>query len=227
MRDWQAGDELIERPQGTNCLMLAVTALASLLVAAVILALAGSILFPPGFGTARRELPPHPAIGRTPGALELEPLTGTDEPVTLADLSGKVVLVNFWATWCGPCWLEAPHLARLGKKLRDRPDFALLSISCGQTMPEDVDLLRRETNRFLAELELDMPTYVDTRWTTRGAFSELGSVAALPTTFVLDGQGVVRGAWLGFNADMPEQIEQLIHELLQQAEGEREAGPPR
>jgi thiol-disulfide isomerase/thioredoxin len=207
--------------------MLAVMGLASLLIATVTLALVRSILFPAAPEITEIELPPHPAIGRTPAAIELEPLTGADEPVRLEDLSGKVVLVNFWATWCGPCWLEAPHIARLGEKFRGRPDFALLPVSCGETMPEDVGLLRRETGQFLAKLDLDMPTYVDTRWTTREAFSKLGGAPALPSTYVLDGQGTIRGVWLGFGPDVPEQMELLIDELLQQADGEAEPGPPR
>ncbi len=225
MSDWEPGDPSIRRPQGVGCGMLALTGLASLLLAIVVLALVGSILFPSAPGTGRIE--PHPAIGRTPAAIELDPLTGTDEPVSLKDLSGKVVLVNFWATWCGPCWLEAPHIARLDRKFRDRPDFALLSISCGDPMPEDVDLLRRQTRAFLQKLQLDMPTYVDTRWTTRRAFDALGSVPALPSTFVLDRQGVIRGVWHGFGPDVPEEMEQLIHELLQEADDEGEPGPSR
>ena len=201
--------------------------LASLLLAIVVLGLLWSILFPPTYGPGQVELPPHPAIGQTPGAIELEPLLGADQSVTLENLRGKVVLVNFWATWCGPCVLEAPHIARLGKKLRDRPDFALLSISCGQTLPEDVDLLRDETSRFLDNLGLDMPVYIDTRWTTRDAFDALGNAAALPSTFVLDRQGVVRGVWLGFDEQVPGQIEQLTLELLQEATRQGEAGPPR
>jgi thiol-disulfide isomerase/thioredoxin len=142
-------------------------------------------------------------------------------------LSGKVVLVNFWATWCGPCVREAPHIARLGQQLGSRPDFALLSISCGESMPEDVDLLRGQTNRFLAELKLEMPTYVDTRWTTRAAFHALGYSGDVPSTFLLDRQGVVRDVWIGFGAEVPGLIEKRTLDLLQEADGEREAGLPR
>ena len=227
MSDWDAGDESVRRPRGVSCAMLAVMGLASLFVGIVAVALVGLILFSAAGEIAEIELPPHPAVGWTPAAIELEPLTGADEPVDLEDLSGKVVLVNFWATWCGPCLLEAPHIARLDKKFRDRPDFALLSVSCGETMPEDVDLLRRETDLFLAKLDLDVATYVDTRWATRNALWELGGGGALPSTYVLDGQGTVRGAWQGFGPDVPEDMEQLIRELFQEADREREAGPPK
>jgi thiol-disulfide isomerase/thioredoxin len=224
MSDWGAGDELAGTPKGTNWLMLALTGLASLLIAVVVLAVVGSILFSsaPEMG----EIPSHPAIGRTPAAIELEPLANVEGPVRLKDLSGKVVLINFWATWCGPCWVELPHLARLSKEYRDRPDFALLTVSCGETMPEDVDSLRRETAQALAKLELDMPTYVDVEWTTRKAFFELGGLSGIPSTYVLDGQGTIRGAWQGFDLEVPEQVEQLIRELLQEADDQREAGPP-
>jgi thiol-disulfide isomerase/thioredoxin len=197
--------------------------LASLLLAVLVLALVGSLLSP----SFPVELPPHPAIGRRPETIALEPLTGGGESVSMEALSGKVVLVNFWATWCGPCVREAPHIARLGQQLGSRPDFALLSISCGESMPEDVDLLRGQTNRFLAELKLEMPTYVDTRWTTRAAFHALGYSGDVPSTFLLDRQGVVRDVWIGFGAEVPGLIEKRTLDLLQEADGEREAGLPR
>jgi hypothetical protein len=78
MSDWEAGDPSVQRPQGVGCGMVALTGLASLLPAMVVLALVESILFPSVPGTGRVE--PHPAVGRTPAAIELEPLTGTDEP---------------------------------------------------------------------------------------------------------------------------------------------------
>ena len=64
-----------------------------------------------------------------PAALELEDLEG--RPHRLDDYRGKVVLVNFWATWCGPCREEMPTLERLRQALAGRP-FTVLAVNVGE-----------------------------------------------------------------------------------------------
>lgn len=211
MTDPEPTDEPAGRPQGGSCLILGVMGIAAVFLAAIILALAGSVLFVGMPGPTD-----HPAVGRRLPQLELEPLTGTDEPVTLDDLAGKVVLVNLWATWCQPCRVETPHIAELGRKLRDQPDFKLLTISCGSEIPEDVDRLRTETKHFLDQLNTHIPAYADPDWTTRKAFDSLGSLEILPTTFVIDRQGVIRGVWPGYGPGVTDEMEQLILRLLQE-----------
>src|SRR5688572_173637 len=73
----------------------------------------------------------HPAVGKSMSRIALAPLTGTEKRVRLEDLKGKVVLINYWGTWCGPCRMEFPQLAALEKRLRGEPEFLFLSVSCG------------------------------------------------------------------------------------------------
>src|SRR5688500_16773276 len=73
----------------------------------------------------------HTSVGQKLPPLELIPLTGQASIVTTEQLGGKVVLINFWGTWCGPCQQELPHLLRLEAAYRDRQDFQLVSVSCG------------------------------------------------------------------------------------------------
>lgn len=144
------------------------------------------------------------------------------EPVTLADLSGKVVLVDFWGPWCPPCRLELPHIAALGEKYSSQPDFRLLAISCGRRAPEDIEELRQQTEEFLAEVHLDLPTYADPDAVTRSAFDSVGELVGFPTTFLLDRQGVIRNVWVGFDPRDNKQIEQMdgwIAYLLQEQSG--------
>ncbi|OHB79132.1 MAG: hypothetical protein A2V98_06200 [Planctomycetes bacterium RBG_16_64_12] len=217
MFDSEPADEFVRRPQGSSCLILGMMGVVSVFLAIVTMAVVGSVLFPDFGKLVGREGPAdHPAVGRKLPQLELESLSGAKERVTLESLAGKVAMVNFWGTWCGPCLIEAPDLAALGGKLRPEPDFRLLAVSCGKDIPEDADALRQETGQFLAELGLDMPTYVDPDGATRQAFFSLGGKVGLPTTFVLDRRGVIRNVWQGYGRGTSEQMEQWILRLLEE-----------
>ena len=81
---------------------------------------AEAALMPPSF----RENGPRSFYGEAEPTWTLHTLTG--ESVKLADYRGKVVFVNFWATWCGPCILEMPSIQRLQDKMKDSPVVFLL-----------------------------------------------------------------------------------------------------
>ena len=86
-----------------------------------------------------------PAIGRHLLHFRLEPLTGESQPASLDDLSGRVVLVNFWGTWCPPCRAEFPHIVELNAEFAGRDDFRLYAVSCGSmTRDEDLRALRSD-----------------------------------------------------------------------------------
>ena len=91
-----------------------------------------------------------PAIGNRLTHLELVSLTGdVGKAVSLKDLGGKVVLVNYWGTWCPPCVRELPQIEAIGERFAGREDFRLLAVSCGQGADEDFQTLREETEHFL------------------------------------------------------------------------------
>jgi len=150
--------------------------------------------------------------GRPLAALELTPLTGDGEPVTLESLKGKVVLVNFFATWCGPCRAELPHLADLRRDLASNPDFVLLAVSAGDENP---DRLLSDTKEFLETLRLDVPTYADPARVTRDAFAQVESSQGFPTSFVLDRNGVIRRIWIGYMPGLEDEMRETVEQLLQ------------
>ncbi|QDV39167.1 TlpA family protein disulfide reductase [Tautonia plasticadhaerens] len=105
-------------------------------------------------------------------------LDGEEE--TLAEYRGKVVVLDFWATWCGPCREMIPHQRELVARLKDQP-FALISISADQ----EKELL----TDFLADEEMPWTHWWDG---PDGGIIDAFDVYQYPTIFVLDGQGVIR-----------------------------------
>jgi thiol-disulfide isomerase/thioredoxin len=103
------------------------------------------------------------------------------QPLSLARFKGKVVLVDFWATWCGPCIAELPHVLSTYRKHHDE-GFEIVGIS--------LDSDREKLNAFIKERGMTWPQYFDGQgWQTKLA-QEYG-VNSIPATFLLDAEGKV------------------------------------
>ncbi len=155
-------------------------------------------------------------IGKPLPILELQPLTGVTDGVSLKSLRGKVALVNFWGTWCPPCLQEFPHMVELWDQYRGKSDFAFISVSSTFADREDVPAVREETAKFLQSRGTTMPTYIDADGITRQMLADTFGMQGFsyPTTVVLDRSGIIRGSWIGFDPSDQKQIEQLISTLL-------------
>ncbi len=156
----------------------------------------------------------HKGIGEMLPALSVEPLTGDGEPWTLSGLRGKVVLVNFWGTWCSRCRVELPEIARLNEDFKEEKDFVVLAVSGGAGGPEDLSQLKRHTQAFLDHEKIAMPTYADPDWVTRKAFNEVAGLPGLPTTFLMDRHGVIRDIWIGYTPGLEVAMKKQIANVL-------------
>ncbi len=124
-------------------------------------------------------------------------------PMSLADFRGKQVLLNIWATWCGPCLEEMPTLDRLQARLGG-PDFEVVALSIDR---EGVDVVRD----FYAELDLQaLRIYVDTSTMAPINLNVLG----VPTTLLLDGNGREIGRYTGPTEWDGEAVVSAIREQL-------------
>jgi len=116
---------------------------------------------------------------RNPEAAPDFKLAGLDgKPLTLADSRGKVVLLNFWATWCGPCQAEIPDLIELQQKYKDQLQVIGLIVD-----EDDASVVKS----VVAETRINYPVAM----TSPEVRTQYGGIAALPTSFVLDTQGRV------------------------------------
>jgi len=156
----------------------------------------------------------HPAVGETLGA---PPLVSVAEGESSAPaFTGRVTLLNFWATWCPPCRRELPGLVRLARRLADEPRFQLLAVSCG-TGNEDPATLARETREFLRGADLALPAWMFSDPRSRAAFTSICGLEALPTTLLVGPDGRVRRVWVGYQprdeADVAAAVVALIKEV--------------
>lgn len=123
-------------------------------------------------------------------ALDFELVDQYGNTHTLADYKGKVIFVNFWATWCGPCKAELPDIQLLYEKYKDSDDVAVIGVAApdyGQEGSEE------EIKAFLKENNITYPVLMDKK---QSLFYGYG-INAYPTTFMITADGEVYGAVRG------------------------------
>ncbi|HSQ35332.1 MAG TPA: TlpA disulfide reductase family protein [Candidatus Binatia bacterium] len=107
------------------------------------------------------------------------------QTVKLSALKGKVLLLDFWATWCPPCRVEIPHLLGIHRQFRDK-DFVLISVSL------DRDL--QAARQFVKDKEMNWVHIVD--WETGRAIANLYQVQYIPSTFIIGRRGKIEARQL-------------------------------
>ena len=140
-----------------------------------------------------------PWTGGPPPALALNDLDGRAH--RLADYRGKVVLVNFWATWCGPCRDEMPSIQELKDKMAGRP-FVVLAVNLDE--PES------RIRKFLSQMKLDFAILLDPDRKVARAWG----ARILPATYIIGADGKIRYSLVGEINWAHEHIVARISELL-------------
>ena len=160
----------------------------------------------PARGTAAitlvEERPPSPAVLFEAPDFTLSTLSGAS--LRLAELRGKVVLLNFWATWCVPCRKEMPAIEALYQHYKDR-GLEVLAISLDKLSTTVVEA-------FVKEVGVTYRVALDPSWATARTYG----VRGLPATFLLDRAGNVVMRELGERDWMEESKQQAVEGLLQE-----------
>jgi len=150
-----------------------------------------------------------PVAPRPAPAMTLKDLDGKTHD--LMDYRGKVVLVNFWATWCPPCRAEMPSMQRLKTMMRDQP-FAILAVDMAETEKEIRDFLKE-----FKETKPEFTILLD----PKGAAMKDWKVHVFPTSFIVDAEGNIRFAVAGSiewdEIDPTSKIESLFPPILAQS----------
>jgi thiol-disulfide isomerase/thioredoxin len=124
--------------------------------------------------------------------------TSDGQRISMDDLQGKVVLMDFWATWCGPCRAALPHMKEIVKKFQGQP---LLVLSVG------LDDDPQQWKDFIAKNQMSWPQYYDGGF--NGPISTLFGVHAIPHTFTIDSDGVLQDEHIG-DASIEGKLKKLL-----------------
>ena len=136
-----------------------------------------------------------PAVGQP---LALKFTTASGKHVDLAEMKGKVVLIDFWATWCGPCVKEVPHVVEAYGKYHDK-GFEIVGIS--------LDSDKSALSKFIKEHGMAWPQYFDGKgW--ENVMAKRFGIHSVPSMWLVDKQGNL--VTTNARADLDGQIEKLL-----------------
>jgi len=157
---------------------------------------------------ANRPAPNRPGFATLPQpVLDAENRAASGNPIKLGAYSGKVLFVNLWATWCGPCRMETPELVKLNKEFRDR-GVEMIGLST-----EDPDASAQSVNNFVREYKVDYQI----GWATREvALGLMQGRTNIPQSFIIARDGRIIKRFIGFNPQStPEQLRQALEQALE------------
>lgn len=177
----------------------------NLIVIALVLVLAGFAIYQ-NMAVADKEVSLPSETAPKPNYLAPSfSLAGLDgQSYEVGGARNKVLLINFWASWCGPCEVEAPDLKRLADKYKDSLDVYAVNVTAQDRMDN--------VKSFVKFHQFDFPVLLD----TDGAAADVYRIRGLPTTFLVNPEGVITDA---FNLLNPDELEKRIKELVKKLEG--------
>ncbi len=117
-----------------------------------------------------------------PVEIRLKDLNG--QQVSLSDFRGKIIFLNFWATWCYACRIEMPDMEKLHQKFKNK-DFAMVTINLQESVSQ--------VKQFFKDFKLTFTALLD----SDGAVGAHFMITAIPTTFILDKEGIIIGKVMG------------------------------
>jgi thiol-disulfide isomerase/thioredoxin len=151
-------------------------------------------------------------ISKSPADFTLKDLNGT--PVTLSLLKGKVVIVDFWATWCGPCKMSFPYLQKVYEKYQGNESVKFLAVNTWERL-KDYDSQLANAKKFIEDNKYTFPVLVDEKNDDQFKVISNYDVDGIPTKFLIDKKGNIAFKSVGFDGPgMEDELTQQIEILL-------------
>ena len=142
---------------------------------------------------------------------------GKTRRVTKEDFAGKVVLIDFWATWCGPCLEELPDVQKVAEAFgKDKKDVLFVTLSVDEEPEGDVPGIRKLIEKTLAEEKISFTTAANARSgiDVGHGVTDLFQIEGFPTIVILDRDGVIQGAHVGAGYPVVETLTKELDTLL-------------
>jgi peroxiredoxin len=140
-------------------------------------------------------------VGDTVPSFKANSLDGS-KTVDINDLAGKVVFVDFWASWCTPCLKSLPEFEKLQTSFASRDDVIVLAIN----LDEDPE----SANKFLEKINVSYEILADNTGEIPAAFG----VSAMPSSYIIDKSGVIQYVHKGYKSGDVDKIKSKIEQLL-------------
>jgi thiol-disulfide isomerase/thioredoxin len=165
---------------------------------------------PPELVLAGDDGPPSPLLNKPAPDFTLQDLSG--KKLSLADYKGKAVLINFWATWCGPCKLETPWLVELRNQYAPQ-GFEILGVDAeaDDLKPGDTEGWSKDkaaVTKFVQQMHVPYPVLIDGDSLSK----PYGGLDAMPSSFFVDRKGIVVATQMGITSK--DEIEAKIKKAL-------------
>jgi len=139
-----------------------------------------------------------PEIGKAAPGFQLTDIDG--QSISLSDFRGEPVLLNFWATWCGPCRSEMPYIQEVYDE-RSEPGLVILAINIGESLTT--------VEEFMQDYNLSFPVLLD----LEGNVAEKYNIRGIPTTYFIDSDGIIRDIMIGAFRSVAE-IEDILSRVF-------------
>jgi len=137
---------------------------------------------------------------------------GKTKTITLAELTGKVVLIDFWATWCGPCLIELPEIQKLVEGLAGSKKDVLIVALSQDDHPAEISDVRKLVEKTLSTKKINLAgsTLAQIALDPSNSVGRAFEVEGYPTLVIIDGKGIVQAAHVGFNPNADEPLHKSL-----------------